>query len=122
MEMKRLFIFCLLLCSVAAFAHTGFFKSTNQKFPRVKEKNVLLRLAKPDSAIEIGVIVVHTKKELQAVTDARKWAARNGANVIVLQREKELTAGQSVANALLWTGQRGKYVFVAYRLDSELAN
>lgn len=110
----------LCLASSLALAHSRFYKSTNKEFPRVKERNVLYGLKKPDSAIEIGVIVVHTKKEVGAITDARKWAARNGANYIVLVTSKDMTAGQSVANAFLHVGQRGKWVFLAYRKESEL--
>ncbi len=108
--------------AIGATAHTQFFKSTNKEYSRVKEKHVLYSLTMPDGAIEIGVVVVHTKSEVAAITDARKWASRNGANYLVKSSAQDISGGQAVSNALLGTNQRGKYIFKAYRVERELVD
>ncbi|MBS1644876.1 MAG: hypothetical protein JST36_07555 [Bacteroidetes bacterium] len=118
---KTVLLLVIALLTVGSLAaHTTFIKSTNKKFPRVKEKTVLYGMQKPDSAVEVGVVIVNTRSERAAITDARKWAARNGANYLVMKTAKDMSTGASVANKLLWTGIRGKYILIAYRVESEL--
>jgi hypothetical protein len=118
--MKKQVAIALLSLSLVSCGSTRYYQSTNTEYARVHTRNVLYGPTPPADAVQIGVIVCRAGKQHKAIDRARGIASKHGANFLSTTEAKDISAGAHVANALLGTNIKGKYVFTAYRSEKEI--
>lgn len=120
--MKKLLIpclsFALVSCGSTRYLATG---TSQEKYQRVKPSRVVVLTTPPaaGAATEMGLIIANVNDEFKAYVRAKDVASDNRANAIYMVSAKDQTAGQAVSNVLLGTNMRGKYRFIAYRLQEQ---